>query len=245
MPPDTPKPADSLLQPGSLVFVAPDRPVDTRDISNWWKWTPGASWKHPEGPGSDLQGRMDHPVVHIAYDDAVAYAKWAGKRLPTEAEWEFAARGGLIEKRYSWGDELRPQGKFMANTFQGRFPNGNQGKDGFMGTAPVKNYPSNDYGLYDIIGNVWELTDDWFDAIKFQRLTGNAPKLDANMNQCYNPTNPYAKERVIKGGSYLCSDNYCINYRPSARQGHAYDSGSSNVGFRCVKDVPEKTLGMN
>ncbi|GGF31589.1 formylglycine-generating enzyme family protein [Echinicola rosea] len=245
LPPNTPKPDESLLQAGSLVFVAPSQPVDTRDISNWWKWTPGASWKHPEGPGSDLQGRMDHPVVHIAYDDALAYAEWAGKRLPTEAEWEFAARGGLTEKRYSWGDELRPQGKFMANTFQGRFPNGNQGKDGFMGTAPVKNFPANDYGLYDIIGNVWELTDDWFDAIKFQRLTGNAPKLDANMNQCYNPTNPYAKERVIKGGSYLCSDNYCINYRPSARQGHAYDSGSSNVGFRCVKDAPAKTLGMN
>lgn len=244
LPPDTPKPADSLLQAGSMVFFAPDHPVDTRDIGNWWKWVNGASWKHPEGPGTDLTGRMDHPVVHVAYDDALAYAQWAGKRLPTEAEWEFAARGGLTSQRYAWGEELRPNGKFMANTFQGRFPNGNRGEDGFMGTAPVKNFPPNDFGLYDIIGNVWEMTDDWFDAIKFQRLSGKAPVLDASMNQCYNPSNPYAKERVIKGGSFLCSDNYCINYRPSARQGHAYDSGTSNVGFRCVKDAPAKTLGM-
>nr|WP_230981367.1 formylglycine-generating enzyme family protein [Echinicola salinicaeni] len=244
LPPDTPKPDESLLQPGSMVFVAPKQAVDKRDISQWWQWVDGASWKHPEGPGSDLEGRWNHPVVHIAFDDAAAYAKWAGKRLPTEAEWEFAAKGGLSNSRYAWGSELRPNGNFMANTFQGNFPNGNKGEDGFMGTAPVKNFPPNQFGLYDIIGNVWEMTDDWFDAIKFQRLSGSAPLLDSNMNQCYNPTNPYAQERVIKGGSFLCSDNYCINYRPSARQGHAYDSGTSNVGFRCVKDAPQETLGM-
>jgi len=244
LPPDTPKPDESLLQAGSMVFIPPTDPVDTRDISQWWKWVTGANWKHPEGPNSNLEGRWDHPVVHIAYDDAVAYAKWAGKRLPTEAEWEFAAKGGLIDKRYAWGSELRPSGKFMANTFQGNFPNGNKGEDGYMGTAPVKNFPPNNFGLYDIIGNVWEMTDDWFDAIKFQRLAGNASVLDSNMNQCYNPSNPFAKERVIKGGSFLCSDNYCVNYRPSARQGHAYDSGTSNVGFRCVKDAPQRTVSM-
>lgn len=244
LPPDTPKPDESLLQPGSMVFVAPKHPVDKRDISQWWQWVDGANWQHPEGPGSNLEGRWNHPVVHISFDDAVAYAEWAGKRLPTEAEWEFAAKGGLSDSRYAWGSELRPNGNFMANTFQGNFPNGNKGEDGFMGTAPVKNFPPNQFGLYDIIGNVWEMTDDWFDAIKFQRLSGSAPLLDSNMNQCYNPTNPYAQERVIKGGSFLCSDNYCINYRPSARQGHAYDSGTSNVGFRCAKDAPQETLGM-
>ncbi|GGZ15556.1 hypothetical protein GCM10007049_04620 [Echinicola pacifica] len=244
LPPDTPKPEESLMKAGSMVFFPPSQPVDKGDISNWWKWVTGANWRHPEGPETDLKGRMDHPVVHIAYEDAVAYADWAGKRLPTEAEWEFAARGGIMNKRYSWGDELRPNGKIMANTFQGNFPNANKGEDGFMGTAPVKNFEPNQYGLYDIIGNVWELTDDWFDAIKFQRLAGSAPKLDATMNQCYNPTNPYAQERVIKGGSYLCSDNYCINYRPSARQGHAYDSGTSNVGFRCIKESPSKTVSL-
>ena len=135
-----------------------------------------------------------------------------------------------------------PNGQFMANTFQGIFPHGNQGQDGFLGTSPVKSFPANDFGLYDMIGNVWEMTDDWFDAIRFQRLAGNAPLLDSSMNQCYNPNNPYAQERVIKGGSFLCADNYCVNYRPTARQGHAYDSGSSNVGFRCVQDVSDQML---
>lgn len=237
LPPDTPKLSEEDLQPGSLVFSPPAHPVSTRenDISQWWKWVDGANWKHPEGPGSSIKGRENHPVVHIAFEDAEAYAKWAGKRLPTEVEWEYAAKAGREHQRYAWGTELRPNGIFMANTFQGVFPHQNIVEDGFQGTSPVKSFAPNDFGLYDMIGNVWELTADWYDAIQFQRISGNAPPLDSAMNKCYNPTNPFALEKVIKGGSFLCADDYCINYRPSARQGHAYDSGTSNVGFRCVK----------
>lgn len=238
LPPDTPKPSDEDLQPGSLVFSPPANavPTHTHDLSLWWKWVVGASWRHPEGPESNLEGKENHPVVHIAAEDAEAYAKWAGKRLPTEAEWEYAAKGGTADTRYAWGTDFRPEGKFMANTFQGDFPHSNSAEDGFPGTAPVKNFPPNNFGLYDIIGNVWEMTSDWFDAIQYQRIAGNAPALDSAVSKCYNPTNPLAMEKVIKGGSFLCADDYCINYRPSARQGHAFDSGTSNVGFRCVKD---------
>ena len=237
LPANTPKPADSLLLPGSLVFSPPAQPVPTDDINRWWKWVTGANWQHPEGPDSDLKERENHPVVHIAYDDAVAYAKWAGKRLPTELEWEFAARGGVNGKRFAWGDKLNPEGKHLANTFQGTFPHQNLGEDGFLGTAPVASFDPNPFGLYDMIGNVWELTSDWYDALKHARLAGQAPKLDAGMNPCYNPNNPFAQERVIKGGSFLCAANYCVNYRPSSRQGQAFDSGTSNVGFRLVKDA--------
>ena len=245
VPPGTPKPHDSLLVAGSMVFTPPAIAVPTDDISRWWSWVIGANWRHPEGPKSDLTGRENHPVVHIAYDDAKAYAEWTGKRLPTEIEWEFAARGGVNGKRFAWGDELHPNGQFLANTFQGNFPNENLGTDGFVGTSPVKTFAPNTFGLYDMIGNVWELTDDWYDALKYARLAGQAPKLDASMNPCYNPNNPFAQERVIKGGSYLCAANYCVNYRPSARQGHSFDSGTSNVGFRCVKTPATKNLSLN
>ena len=245
LPPGTPKPDDSVLVPGSMVFTPPPFPVPLQDISLWWSWVNGANWQHPEGPDSNLEGRENHPVVHIAYEDAVAFAEWAGKRLPTEVEWEFAARGGINGKRFAWGDELMPNGQYLANTFQGSFPNENLGKDGFIGTSPVKSFAPNSFGLYDMIGNVWELTSDWYDALKFARIAGKAPKLDAGMNPCYNPDNPFAQERVIKGGSFLCAENYCVNYRPSARQGQAFDSGTSNVGFRLVKDVDTKTLSMN
>ena len=244
VPPGTPKPDDSVLVPGSMVFTPPPFPVPTQDITLWWSWVEGASWKHPEGPESSLEGRENHPVVHIAFADAVAYAEWAGKRLPSELEWEFAARGGVNGKRFAWGDELTPNGTYLANTFQGTFPHENKVSDGFEGTSPVKTFPPNTYGLYDMIGNVWELTSDWYDALKLARLAGEAPKLDAGMNPCYNPENPYARERVIKGGSYLCAENYCVNYRPSARQGQAFDSGTSNVGFRLVKDPSPKALSL-
>ncbi|GMQ35408.1 formylglycine-generating enzyme family protein [Algoriphagus taiwanensis] len=244
LPPGTPKIPDEQLQPGSMVFSPPPYPVPLNDISRWWVWVTGANWRHPNGPGSSIEGMEKHPVVHIAFEDAEAYAKWAGKRLPTEFEWEFAARGGVNGKRFAWGDELTPSGQYLANTFQGTFPNENLGTDGFMGTSPVQAFAPNPFGLYDMIGNVWELTSDWYDALKYARIAGQAPKLDEGMNPCYNPDNPFAQERVIKGGSFLCAANYCVNYRPSARQGQAYDSGTSNVGFRLVKDAPGKTLGM-
>lgn len=216
VPPGTPKPPDETLKPGSLVFTPPKNPVSLNDISAWWVWTNGADWRHPEGPGSSIEEKDGFPVVHISYDDALAYAKWAGKRLPTETEWEFAARGGLEEKRYAWGEEFQPNGEWMANTYQGNFPNFDAGEDGFKGLAPAKKFKPNGYGLYDTIGNVWEWTS----------------------NEFQDPAEPLVPKRVTKGGSFLCSPQYCINYRPSARRGTAFDSGASNVGFRCVKDKP-------
>ncbi len=237
LPPDTPKPPDSVLMPGSLVFHAPAQPVMSNDYTLWWEWKKGVDWKHPEGPQSNLDGKWNHPVVHVSYEDALAYATWAGKRLPTEAEWEFASRGGKEQQRYSWGNDVNPQGKFMANTFQGSFPANNLKEDGFEGSAPVKTFPSNEYGLYDMIGNVWEWTSDWYDANYFQTLARNAvtenPK---GPEKSFDPNEPYAQKRVTKGGSFLCANNYCLNYRPSARQGTAFDSGLSHIGFRCVTD---------
>ncbi|SEW43720.1 Formylglycine-generating enzyme, required for sulfatase activity, contains SUMF1/FGE domain [Chitinophaga arvensicola] len=237
LPPGTPKPDDALLIPGSMVFVAPDHPVSTEDISNWWHWVAGASWQHPEGPGSNLDGRWKHPVVQIAWEDANAYAKWAGKRLPTEAEWEYAARGGQAEKRYAWGNEFKPGQKYMANTFQGHFPDKNSGEDGFKGTAPVASFPANAYGLYDMTGNVWEWTADWYDASLYKKASLRTAEVDPKgPASTYDPEDRYAIKRVTKGGSYLCANDYCVNYRPSARRGTAFDSGASHIGFRCVKD---------
>jgi len=237
VPPGTPRPPDSLMQAGSLVFHSPAEPVMLNDYSQWWEWKTGVDWRHPEGPESNLSGKANHPVVHIAYDDALAFAKWKGKRLPTEAEWEFASRGGKQE-RYVWGEEVAPQGKFMANTFQGSFPLKNLKEDGFESTSPVKSFPPNSYGLYDMIGNVWEWTSDWYDANYFQSLAGNA--LTENPHgpeKSFDPQDPYAMKRVTKGGSFLCASNYCVNYRSSARQATAFDSGQSHIGFRCVKDL--------
>jgi formylglycine-generating enzyme required for sulfatase activity len=234
LPPRTPKPADDVLQPGSMVFVPPAEPVMLNDYSQWWHWVVGANWRHPEGPGSSLKGRDNHPVVHIAHEDAVAYAEWAVKRLPTEAEYEFAARGGLDGKTFSWGDELNPQGKYLANYFQGAFPNNDTGDDGFIGTSPVKSFPPNGYGLYDIIGNVWELCSDWYsvDQPHVNSIVSN-PSGPASSRD---PDDPYAIKHVSKGGSWVCSNQYCSNYKPSGRQGSAYDSGMNHTGFRCVKD---------
>lgn len=235
VPPGTPKPDASLLVAASLVFVPPSGPVPLDDVSAWWQWTPGASWRHPEGPGSTVDDRATHPVVQVSWDDAAAFAKWAGKQLPTEAEWELAARGGLEGRRFNWGDDVRPSGAHMANTFQGAFPYRQTAEDRFSGTSPVKSFPANGYGLYDMAGNVWHWTADWYRATTFTDR--------ASQGLCDNPTGPDssvdaespAPRRVIKGGSFLCHESYCESFRPSARRGTAPDTGSSHVGFRLVR----------
>jgi len=232
VPPGTPKPGDDVLQPGSMVFTPPSAPVTLNDYSQWWRWVVGANWQHPEGPNSTLDGKEKYPVVHIAYEDAEAYAKWVGKRLPTEAEYEFAARGGLNGKTFAWGDELNPQGKHLANYFQGAFPTNDTAEDGFKGPSPVKSFPPNGYGLYDIIGNVWELCSDWYSVdVSINNVVSN-PKGPTTTRD---PDDPYAIKHVSKGGSFVCSIQYCSNYKPSGRQGSAFDSGMNHTGFRCVK----------
>ena len=235
LPPGTPKPDDSVLVAGALVFTPTKQPVPLNDLSAWWRWVPGASWRHPEGPGSTVRGRENHPVVQVSWDDAVAYAKWAGKRLPTEAEWEFAARGGLENKRYSWGDEFRPGGKYMANTWQGLFPVTNTAEDGYVGTSPVKSFPPNGYGLYDMAGNVWQWCGDWYRVDAFTELASkNVCSDSGGPSESWDPADPYTPKRVVKGGSFLCNPSYCESYRPSARRGTPPDTGSSHTGFRCV-----------
>ena len=238
LPPDTQKPDDALLVPGSMVFTPSPGPVDLRDMSGWWRWVPGASWRHPEGPGSDVAGRENHPVVQVSWYDAVAYAKWAGKRLPTEAEWEFASRGGLAKKRFPWGDEFQPDGKYMANVWQGEFPYKNTAEDGFVGTAPIKSFPPNGYGLYDMAGNVWQWCSDWYRPDTFaERAHGASCSNPAGPAKSWSPSNPFQEERVTKGGSFLCHASYCESYRPSARRGTPPDTGMSHIGFRCVKSA--------
>jgi formylglycine-generating enzyme required for sulfatase activity len=235
-----PDPADypgvdpSLLVPGSLVFRRPARRVPLDDPRRWWAYVPGAFWRAPEGPGSTVEGRKDHPVTHIAWEDAAAFARWAGKALPTEAEWEFAARGGLEGAPFAWGSEFAPGGRMMANTWQGEFPWQNLRTDGYEGTSPAGAFPANGYGLYDMAGNVWEWTADPFTA----RHPADCGR------PCCIPRNPRAAEpgepgggiprRVTKGGSHLCAPNYCLRYRPAARQGNAVDSSACHIGFRCI-----------
>ena len=242
MPPGTPKPADSLFAPGALVFSPPNGAVPLDNMMRWWSWVTGANWKHPYGPESDLTGKDNHPVVHIAYEDAVAYCEWAGKRLPTEAEWEYAARGGEnSNSQFQWGEELTPNGDYLANFFQGDFPHANSAEDGFLSSAPVKSYPPNQLGLYDMIGNVWEWTADLYRPdIKKQYVAMDVKACEnpVGPETSFDPTDPYATEKhVIKGGSFLCSEQYCSNYRPSSRMATSFDSGQNHLGFRCVKDL--------
>jgi formylglycine-generating enzyme len=235
VPPGTPKPDDSALAAGALVFTPTAGPVPLNDLSAWWRWVHGANWRHPDGPESSILGKEKHPVVQVSWHDAVAYARWAGKRLPTEAEWEFAARGGLESKRYVWGDEFKPGGKNMANTWQGLFPVTNTAEDGFVGTSPVGSFPANGYGLYDMAGNVWQWCSDWYRVdTNIEAASKNVCRDPRGPTESYDPGDPYAPKRVVKGGSFLCNPSYCESYRPSARRGTPPDTGSSHTGFRCV-----------
>lgn len=242
-PADYPDADPALLAPGSLVFHATAGPVNLHDYRNWWAFVPGANWQHPTGPASSISGKAQHPVVHVAYEDAAAYATWAGKALPTEAEWERAARGGLEGAAYVWGNAFAPDGKMMANTWQGEFPWQNLKTDGYIGTSPVGAFPPNGYGLHDMAGNVWEWTTDWWTA----RHPEAAP------HACCAPVNPRGgtaegsrdpatpmspiPRKVIKGGSHLCAPSYCLRYRPAARSPEAVDSSTNHLGFRCVARV--------
>lgn len=237
LPPGTQKPDDALLVAGSLVFVPPSKPVGTEDVSQWWKWTPGACWKHPEGPGTDLKDRDNHPVVHVSWYDAEAYAKWANKRLPTEAEWEYAARGGLVGKRYAWGDEpLNDEVRDRGNVWQGTFPHRNTKADGWERTSPVKTYPANAWGLYDVAGNVWEWCSDWYRADEYKR-TASVMVNPPGPKDSLDPNEPYTPKRIVRGGSFLCHQSYCESYRTAARRGTSPDTGMSHTGFRCVRSV--------
>lgn len=231
------------LGPGSLVFRRTAGPVDTRDMRNWWVWTPGACWRRPEGPESSIKGRKDHPAVHVACADAEAYAAWAGKALPTEAEWECAARGGLDGAEFAWGDALAPRGRHLANTWQDAFPWENRAEDGHAGTCPAKSYPPNGFGLYEVCGNVWEWTADWFaarhaaaDPDKPSCCAAEDPR-GAAREASLDPAQPGPPipRRVVKGGSFLCAPSYCRRYRPAARHAQMVDSGMSHIGFRCVR----------
>lgn len=234
VPAGTPKPADSLLAPSSLVFLPIKSAVDLNDYSQWWAFIRGADWRHPEGPESTIVGRENHPVVQISWDDASAYARWAGKRLPTEAEWEWAARGGLKDKIYPWGNESVNSVPYKANSFQGQFPSNDLALDGYKITsAPVKSFSPNGYGLYDTAGNVWEWCADWYRADYYQNSPNVNPK---GPSTSYDPDEPTVAKRVMRGGSFLCNDSYCSSYRNSARMKSSPDTGLQHTGFRCVKD---------
>ena len=223
-------PAENLV-PGSVVFSPPPGDVPLNNHIVWWKYVAGANWRHPEGPSSDIRGREKHPVVHVCWEDAMTFARWAGKRLPTEAEWEFAARGGLDRAPFLWGKELVPSGKWQANIWQGRFPNENALADGFRSTAPVGTYPPNGFGLFDMAGNVWEWCFDWYRPDAYAQSASKNPQ---GPSDSFDPNEPGMPKKIMRGGSYLCSDLYCTGYRPSARMKSSPDTGLSHTGFRCV-----------
>ena len=229
-----------MLYAGSLVFVQPDGPVDRRNVGNWWTFMKGADWRHPRGPASSIEGLERHPVVHVAFIDAEAFAKWERKALPTEGEWELAARGGLERAPYAWGDTFLFNGRHMANTWQGEFPWQNLAEDGYAGTSPVEAFPPNGYGLHDMIGNVWEWTTDWYrpghEAEVFTRCCGPRNPRRAREEESYDPSQPAIRipRKVIKGGSHLCAPNYCRRYRPAARFPEPIDTSTCHLGFRCV-----------
>jgi sulfatase modifying factor 1 len=227
-------PAENLIA-GAVVFSPPDHPVKLDNFFQWWRYVPGANWRHPLGPGSDIKGRDNYPVVHIAYEDAQAYAKWAGKRLPTEAEWEFAARGGLAGQPFTWGTDFRPNGKWMANTHQGHFPDRDAGADGHVGIAPVAQYPPNPYGLYDMAGNVWQWTSDWYRPDYYQQLAQSGVARDPQGPDVpYDPSEPTERKKVQRGGSFLCTDQYCSRYILGTRGKGEISTGTNHLGFRCV-----------
>jgi formylglycine-generating enzyme len=235
---DFPTASPENLVAGSVVFSAPPHPVPLNDHFQWWTYVAGANWRHPLGPQSSIEGKGDYPVVHVAYEDAEAYARWAGTRLPTEAEWEFAARGGLAGQPFVWGDTFRPNGKWMANTHEGHFPDRDTGEDGFVGIAPVAQFPANPYGLYDMAGNVWQWTTDWYRPDYYAQLAslGVVARNPRGPDSPFDPSEPGERKRVHRGGSFLCTDQYCSRYIVGTRGKGEVSTGTNHLGFRCVKD---------